>query len=261
MAQPAHHTKHLPSLTYPILTHTLHLVQSDDGRSNGTALWLGAQILSLYLTYNLKQPLPQRRRPRAVELGSGIGLTALVLSALGYDVLATDTRHVCNSVLRHNVAMNLPHLPATAGSIQVRELDWNVDSDRWLWNNPMRVTPNGDECGTNAQDLLAPPFDLIIASDTLYDVSLVQPFFRTVRALAASSQPKPLFLLALERRDPQLIDEALACAPMPLAQVPIKKVRRALERAGIRWETSDWEGVEIWKGYRSPEDVAVLQPI
>lgn len=273
---PAHQTKHIPTLSYPHLGHTFHLTQSDDGHSNGTALWLGAQILSLYLAYHLKLPAHQQRRPRAVELGSGVGLTAcvcrlsmtalqpinacapcgidsLVLNALGYDVLATDTPHVCNSVLRHNIAANLP---TTAGLIQVRELDWTVESDKWLWNDPMRITPNGDASnkrGANAEDLLGPPFDLIISSDTLYDVSLVHPFFRTVRALAASSREidplKPtLFLLALERRDPQLIEGALACAPVPLTQVPMKKVRKAIERAGIRWDTSDWEGVEIWKG-------------
>ncbi|KAF8557239.1 hypothetical protein OG21DRAFT_1475539 [Imleria badia] len=243
---PAHQTKHLPSLEYPFLDHTFHIAQSDDGRSNGTALWLGAQILSHYLAYQLKLPSLQSR-PRAVELGSGVGLTALVLSALGYDVLATDTPHVCNSVLRHNIAVN------TAGAVQVRELDWTVDSDRWSWNDPIRITPTdgpSDTRGTSAHDLLAPPFDLIISSDTLYDASLIQPFFRTVRALAASSRgtKPPLFLLALERRDPQLIDAALACAPVPLTQVPIKKIRKALERAQIQWDTSDWEGVEIWKG-------------
>lgn len=72
---PAHQTKHLPSLAHPILGHTFHLTQSDDGHSNGTALWLGAQILSLYLP---KLPVPKQRRPRAVELGSGVGLTAYV---------------------------------------------------------------------------------------------------------------------------------------------------------------------------------------
>ena len=119
----------------------------------------------------------------------------------------------------------------------------------------MRITPDGNtsKCGANAEDLLAPPFDLIISSDTLYDVSLIQPFFRTVRALAASSREiepltPPLFLLALERRDPQLIDGALACAPVPLTRVPDKKVRKALERSGVRWDASDWEGVEIWSG-------------
>lgn len=79
---PAHQTKHIPILTYPHPHHTFHLSQSDDGHSNGTALWLGAQILSLYLAHHLKRPQPQQRRPRAVELGSGVGLTACVCRLL-----------------------------------------------------------------------------------------------------------------------------------------------------------------------------------
>ncbi|KAI6011626.1 hypothetical protein EDC04DRAFT_767418, partial [Pisolithus marmoratus] len=46
---PAHQTKHLPTLTYPFICSTFHLAQSSDGTSNGTALWLGAQLLSAYL--------------------------------------------------------------------------------------------------------------------------------------------------------------------------------------------------------------------
>ncbi|KIJ16828.1 hypothetical protein PAXINDRAFT_168284 [Paxillus involutus ATCC 200175] len=223
---PAHHTKHLSTLTYTSNGHTFHLDQRDDGISNGTALWLGGQVLSAYLVNELKGSrvrarVGEQRRPRAVELGSGIGLTALVLCSLGYDVLATDAAHVCDSVLRRNIAANLQHLPSNAGTIQVRVLDWNIDSDRWQWDHPMRITP--DENSSNqdgaTENSLGPPFDLIISSDTIYDASLIDPFFRTVRALSTFSLPgqtliPPLFLLALERRDPQLVDNALSHAPV-----------------------------------------------
>lgn len=75
---PAHDTKHLKSLVYPPFV----LAQSNDGHSNGTALWLGGQILSFYLTQHLKPPAPGQTRPRAVELGSGVGLTACVCRLL-----------------------------------------------------------------------------------------------------------------------------------------------------------------------------------
>lgn len=78
MTLPAHRTKHIPSLPYPHLGLSFQLTQSDDGRSNGTALWLGAQILSAYLACHYKLPAQTQRRPRAVELGSGVGLTAYV---------------------------------------------------------------------------------------------------------------------------------------------------------------------------------------
>jgi hypothetical protein len=74
---PAHHTKHLRSLDYPFLGHRFVLTQQQDGASTGTALWLGAQCLSAYLATVHK---PSRHtRPRALELGSGIGLAAFVL--------------------------------------------------------------------------------------------------------------------------------------------------------------------------------------
>lgn len=63
---PAHATKHLSVLQYNSFT----LVQTDDGKSNGTALWLGAQVLSAYLSTLSVSP------GRAIELGSGIGLSA-----------------------------------------------------------------------------------------------------------------------------------------------------------------------------------------
>jgi len=69
--QPAHKTKHIPILT---THHGFQLAQTDDGRSNGTGLWLGAQCLAAYLsTTKLYQ------KPCAlIELGSGTGLTAFV---------------------------------------------------------------------------------------------------------------------------------------------------------------------------------------
>lgn len=75
---PAYDTKHLKSLEYPPFV----LAQSNDGHSNGTALWLGGQILSFYLPQHLKPPAPGQTRPRAVELGSGVGLTACVCRLL-----------------------------------------------------------------------------------------------------------------------------------------------------------------------------------
>ena len=92
---PAHQTKHQSVLHYPFREHSFHLTQLDNGITNGSALWLGAQCLTLYLqdlfknkpnshvSYpNIRQ---SARRPRAIELGSGIGLSACVLGAFRRD--------------------------------------------------------------------------------------------------------------------------------------------------------------------------------
>lgn len=49
MALPAHETKHISTLSYPFRDVVFQLTQRNDGASNGTALWLGAQILSAFL--------------------------------------------------------------------------------------------------------------------------------------------------------------------------------------------------------------------
>ncbi|KAG6335392.1 hypothetical protein ID866_3687 [Astraeus odoratus] len=191
---------------------------------------------------------------------------SLALSSLGYDVLATDTAHVCDSVLRRNVSANIDHLPAEgAGTVQVRVLDWHVDSGAWAWHDPTDITSPTCSCevsGTDVdEDILRPPFDLIVSSDTLYDASLIDPFFATLEALCVprynSKNPStpakyPLVLLTLERRDPALITTALARAPIPLSRVPNKKLKKALERMGIRWDSADWDGVEVWRGMAQP---------
>lgn len=75
-AQPAHKTKHCSFLDYQFNHSHFQLAQLDNGISNGTALWLGAQCLSYYLAENhAKYRQPEMS---AIELGSGIGLTAWV---------------------------------------------------------------------------------------------------------------------------------------------------------------------------------------
>ena len=78
--RPAQDTKHLAVLSYPFLDARFSLRQLDDGQANGTALWLGAQCLSLYLPSLLSSPRTHHTNPRpaALDLGSGIGLTAYV---------------------------------------------------------------------------------------------------------------------------------------------------------------------------------------
>lgn len=87
---PAHETKHVESLEYKFRNSAFHLLQRDDGCTNGTALWMGGQVLAAWLAehYSTKSRSKNRaaaRRPRVIELGSGIGLTAYVLFALYLD--------------------------------------------------------------------------------------------------------------------------------------------------------------------------------
>lgn len=96
---PAHHTKHLRNLPYNFRpTNTNYqLHQTDDGKENGTALWLGAQCLSLYLP-TLSPPKSHHPKPRAIELGSGVGLTACacLLLSLSFYFSIYESNHSLN---------------------------------------------------------------------------------------------------------------------------------------------------------------------
>jgi protein N-lysine methyltransferase METTL21D len=77
---PAHQTTHLDTIH---CSNNFILLQKHNGTSTGNVLWLGAQCLSAYLATVHKSitlnPSTLHIRPRLLELGSGTGLTALVV--------------------------------------------------------------------------------------------------------------------------------------------------------------------------------------
>ncbi|CAE6488416.1 unnamed protein product [Rhizoctonia solani] len=246
--RPAQNTKHLPLLHISFHEHVFVLAQADDGASNGTALWLSGQVLAAYIA---SLP-PLSGVARVIELGSGIGFTALVLASLGYHVTATDAHPSVLALLAQNIQRNVQNLP---GSVQVRELDWCVPPEQWDWSDPTSITsPRA------YNDPVAPaPFDLIVTADTLYMPHLTPHLLRTLDHIQAltpvtgSSSPstsrtkRPTTLIALERRDPLVIDSALALVPGSLARIPHKKLSKAMQGLGWNWDASDWQGVEVWK--------------
>jgi len=175
-------------------------------------------------------------------------LSSLALCSLGWDVIATDTRTVISLVLQNNIDANRANLPDGSGCIQIRELDWTVEPEKWTWTDSSRIASHSFQ-ESSGMETLSPPFDLVLTADTVYIPELLTPLFRTLRALSQDGHPH--VFLALERRDSQLIDEALAQAQrvwfFSPQRIPNKKISKALIKAGCQWDKSEWEGVEIWK--------------
>lgn len=125
-----------------------------------------------------------------------------------------------------------------------------------MWDDATAVIASGSTSPSSPQRLLH-PFDLIITADTVYEPSLIQPLLRTLHALstlsiaASPSSRSPPILLCLERRDPALVERMLDDARnvwhFDVERVPARKLTKALEKGGIRWEKKEWEGIEIWK--------------
>jgi hypothetical protein len=178
------------------------------------------------------------------------------LSSIGWDVLATDIPEVIDTVLRQNIIQNMASLPVICGRIEIRELDWTVAPDRWTWDNERVIAevsqPSSGTLNSHSKELLRPPFDLIISSDTLYSPDLTRPLLRTLHALSVSTTSKsPPIYICIERRDPLLIDNTLAEAKdvwgFNVERVSHRKLVKAMEKSSVTWVKDDWDGVEIWK--------------
>lgn len=112
----------------------------DDRLPYWADLWPAAIVLAEYLE---QHPLPPRAegapRPRAIELGCGLGLVTVAAMRAGHDVLATDYYADATLLTARNA------LAVTGREPAVRMVDW-------------RDFP--DDLGT---------FDLVLAADVLYE--------------------------------------------------------------------------------------------
>lgn len=227
---------------------------SEDEPTTGTTLWLSSQLLTLYLSDlyapgSARSKRKQDKKLKALELGSGIGLSTLVLASLGIDVVATDLPVVINQVLHRNIEANRDVIEEfitekrgiqsfarcggdgfktetlNAGRIDVKVLDWTADTSAWHWDVDGWITPQtmaGNIHSSSDPEMhIQPPFDLIITSDTVYEQSLITPLLRVLyyvsmlsEAIPVSSRQSkrnvyPPIYLSLERRDSEVIDGAI----------------------------------------------------
>ncbi|GAA5932811.1 uncharacterized protein JCM15063_002211 [Sporobolomyces koalae] len=259
MNLPAHETKHLDTLDYLLPNGTRVIVHQDGTTpdSTGRTVWLGAQVLAVYL-HDLHKlgslvsaKVSKQRRPTAIDVGAGTGLSALSLASIGYNVLATDLEVIVQGILSRNIATNTSTVRGANGfepsRIQTHVLDWFESPTEWTWPRPEH---------DDNQDRFAPPFDLVVSADTVYTRELSQPLLRTLHALSnpSSKSTTPLVYLALERRDPELVTEFLKSAEQDwgfkCTRVDPDRVRKLVEsnQGGLGWQDeSVWEGIEIWK--------------
>lgn len=129
-----------------------------------------------------------------------------------------------------------------------------VEPDQWSWTDTKSVSSPCLNKDPTAEGPVGPPFDLIVTSDTVYIPKLAQPLLRTIHALASLSSARgknPLILVCFERRDPLLIDRTLDDARQAWGfkpeRIPHKKLVQAMDKAGLKWDKEDWNGVELWK--------------
>ena len=148
------------------------------GKALGAYAWTAGVELACYLERHLKGKLSGLR---ALELGSGTGVTAIALARLGARVTATDLLPELVDLIKENAEL--------AGLRPGR-----CTAKAFSWGEPLKG------------ELLA-PFDLVLGSEITYNEAGFQPLFETLQALCETSskegRPPPLILVAETLRNPQ----------------------------------------------------------
>ena len=236
---PAYETKDEPLLEITIANRTFSLAQSQDSGTTGSTLWLSAQVLCEYLaeTLSSRSGLGRKRgklgrKTRSLELGSGIGLSALVMRELGFEVTATDIPSTCEDFLRPNIEKNTLD---DDEEVKVMSLDW-LASLQQIGNQPKVDTfglpPRSD-------------YDYLVGSDLVYEDSLLPGLCRTLSYFTGGNT---VVYIAQEIRVQSLFDIFLEeCQRCGLrgAKIPPDAICKSMRAKG--WRDEDWDGVEIWK--------------
>ena len=106
-------------------------------------LWIKIWEASLVLSDHLSKE-PMKKSSAILELGAGMGLTGMVLGALGYPVTVTDYNDDALAILKKNVAHN------KLKNVQIKKLDW--------------FHPYTDE-----------KYDIICGSELIYKEEIIDP--------------------------------------------------------------------------------------
>ncbi|KAL1241023.1 Methyltransferase-like protein [Trichinella spiralis] len=142
----------------------------------GVQLWNGAVLMAEFV---LTTP-EQFYKKRVLELGCGIGLTAICLATAGACVLATDVNDDCLKLCRKNCDEN-SHLMRSGGSVEVRRFDWSapaeVDWSSWLL-----------------------PVDVIVCADLIYEIDLNETLFSLLQNCVRSNGKKTTIYFCVEKR-------------------------------------------------------------
>ena len=131
----------------------------------------GALCLCNYVEHLVEREQKQFKLSSVVELGAGCGLPGLLLAGLGARVVLTDIGDTV-ALLKENIDNNEALFERGCGEASAAVLDW-----------------------TNKTDLVKfkPPYDYILAADTIYSDEAVVAFLETAHFLAG---PETVVLFA-----------------------------------------------------------------
>ncbi|XP_053706744.1 methyltransferase-like protein 22 [Synchiropus splendidus] len=172
-------TKHL------VIEHTMATPLEDVGKQ----VWRGAILLADFI---LSDPL-LFKTATVLDLGSGMGLTSIVMATVAKHVYCTDVGQDLLNMCQKNMSLNKHLTETTGGEVKVRQLDW-LQYD--LCTDP-------DVEFTWTEEEVADLYDnttVIIAADICYEDDLTDAFFRTVYRLCSNFRHDCTVYISIEKR-------------------------------------------------------------
>ncbi|CAF0766654.1 unnamed protein product [Didymodactylos carnosus] len=157
--------------------------------NTGLSIWPSAIYLANYLMKNGYL----LRNKQILELGSGVGILGLSLLKYIIDirtfVFSDYSDHVLN-LLRQNLSINFPQLDCCANN------EWTIRSE----NDHTKVQI--EELDWNQYDKLTTDlYDLIIASDVIYDPSIIESLIKTLKKLLINNSSCIVFMANVIRNE------------------------------------------------------------
>ena len=169
----------------------------------GTTIWPASVLLAEVLLQLRASPYGPLRGRSVIELGAGVGVPGFVAARLGARVTVTEQAQLLR-LLEKNGAKNFGAAPPL-----VQHLDWSAASARALVDRLRARHPEQLSAAGAAGDAGGAGFDLVIASDVVYEPLYGDswvPLAETLEALLrppAGREPQgaPVALVSCERRN------------------------------------------------------------
>jgi predicted nicotinamide N-methyase len=136
----------------------------------GQIIWPSALMLNSYLIDHREE----LKDKKCIELGCGVGLNGITSSLIGCSLsLLTDDSTL--PIIQKLVTQNTSHMQQY---IQEQSLNTKVESAPLKWGNESELNSIIEQYGK---------FDIIIASDAIYNVDSLSALLDTIEALASSN--------------------------------------------------------------------------
>jgi len=211
-------TKHLQYIDFSFGNISIRIKQNQSSLLTGTTIWDASHVLGDYLNNIFrkksnsisKAPLQGKY---CLELGSGCGLTGILVTLLGANTVLTDRKDTL-FILEDNVGSNVPNfsktqtafredtenettkeldngMTTTIGQALVKELDWEQPVSKDIYDPE---TPDHLE------------YDYVLAADCVFNIEMLDPFINTLVRVCG---PHTQAFVAMERRDADVINSFL----------------------------------------------------